>query len=213
MHVLTNRSARIRCLDLHRHAVRPTNTYKGTEDNHRRMQPICYHFSHTTLPPILVIMHPQIARQHDRQRRETKASRNRNQIVENRDRLGKDKRNTAQPKRTPEPRSPMHHRVRLQMSAVPQDTHEHVFSGDMQVQTGADDETNEADRIGRDLHVVACRAEGGRGDPFAAPAVDHEGEAEIRGSDEAHGEVDCFAVVLWLAHLGDDGEESGGSSG
>ena len=126
-----------------------------------------------------MVVNPQIARKHDRQGREADTSGDSNEIVEDRNRFSKNERDTAQTEHKAKPSAPVHHRVRLQVSTIPQDSDEDILRRDVEIETAAHRQSDETNCVRSDLQITPCGAEGGRCDVLATPAVDDQGEAEV----------------------------------
>lgn len=78
-----------------------------------------------------IAVQPQESRQTHGKRCKTHRADQCDEIIENRDGLGEDKRDGTERDRAAHPGNPMNSCVGLQMAGVTQDTHENVFGGNL----------------------------------------------------------------------------------
>jgi len=207
-----NVAARVIVDDTRNDTVGSTYTQKGTDSDEKPVEPILAHLDKRPLAVRLVVVEVQITRETDGQRRGSERTRQTQDLVEDRNALCNDERDSGEADGAAEPRDPVHRRVLLQVLAVLQDADEEVLGGDVHVQHAGDKQPEETDAVGYFLQCWTRGSERWRSDPDAAPAVDDEGEAEVAGCYDQHATVQRFLVVVRVLHLGDDGQEGRGAA-
>lgn len=150
-------------------------------------------------------MTPQPPGQGESDRSKAKRPRQRQQIVEDRNRLSQDKRNRSQSTRATEPSAPVHPCVGLQVLGIPQNPHENILGADVQVQAPGNQKTDEPDPVRHNLNRRARGSERRHRHPLAAVAVHNQRKGSVRRNDDRHAEEEGLAKVAGLAHFADDG--------
>ena len=232
MRRLTDQPRSISLNDQLHDAIRPSHANEHAQRDQRNVQPVGDLLERAALHPGLVVVDPQPAGERDGDGGEADAACEGQEVVEDWDGFGEDEllgvsgwtwprvkgwwkgcayRDTSQTERQPQPRSPVHKRVLLQVMRIAQKAHEAVLSRDVEVQASRDHETNETDAVRDHLDRLPRGAEGRRSDPAAAPSVDHQGERQVSGVHNPHADEQTLAVVAWVPHLAYHGQEGAGA--
>lgn len=128
---------------------------------------------------MLVVVHPQVPRQPQREGGKCQAAREGEEVVEDGDTGPEEEADGRDGESASQPDTPVDERVALEVDRVPQDADEEVLGGDVDVEARADEQTGQADAVGDFLDQGARAPQGWRGYPLAAPSVHDQAEGQV----------------------------------
>ena len=100
-------------------------------------------------------MNPEPTRKTDSYRRETNRAGQSDEVIEDWDRLGENKRQRGEPECARQPCTPVDERVGLEMPRVAEDAHKDVLGRDVEVEGCAHDEADQPDSVRHHLYCLS----------------------------------------------------------